>query len=139
MICYFDASALVKLWLREQETDAAHDLWRAATVRCTTILAYAECRAALAAATRERRITRDGARRTRSLFERHWQELSPIPVDARLVRAAGDLAERQRLRGYDAVHLASALEVAGGGTLTFATWDEPLRRAARSLGLATTN
>jgi predicted nucleic acid-binding protein len=137
VICYFDTSALVKLWLLEPDTGVVDDLWRAATIRCTTILAYAECRAALAAAARERRLTRDGARRARSIFERHWDELSTIPVDERVVRAAGDLAECQRLRGFDAVHLASAVEAAVGGTLTFATWDAPLRHAAQTLGLAT--
>lgn len=137
MICYFDTSALVKLWLREHDSDVVDELWRAATVRCTTVLAYAECRAAIAAGARERRLTRGGAGRTRSLFERHWNELATIPIDDQLVRGAGDLAEHQRLRGFDAVHLASAVELAAGGTVTFATWDMPLREAARKVGLAT--
>ncbi len=137
MICYFDTSALVKLWLRETDTDLVDDLWRAATVRCTTILAYAECRAALAAAARERRLTPSAARTTRSIFEGHWNELATIPVDEALVRAAGDLAESHHLRGSDAVHLSSALDVAAGGTIIFATWDVPLRLAAHKVGLAT--
>ncbi len=38
-------------------------------------------------------------------------ELTTISVDAALARAAGELAERRALRGYDAVHLASALSI----------------------------
>jgi predicted nucleic acid-binding protein len=37
-----------------------------------------------------------------------------VDVSEDIVLAAGDLAEAYRLRGYDAVHLASALVVSGG-------------------------
>jgi hypothetical protein len=56
-------------------------------------------------------------------------------VDERLARTAGENAARFQLRGYDAVHLATALEI-GNGELAFVTWDEALRRAAESAGLA---
>src|SRR6201999_2901363 len=46
-----------------------------------------------------------------------------------LARAAGELAERHALRGYDAVHLASALAIEDEG-LVVATWDRDLATAA---------
>jgi uncharacterized protein len=55
-------------------------------------------------------------------------------VDAQLARDAGDLAERFALRGYDAVHLASALSA--GGPVTLVTWDGDLRSAAEQNGCA---
>jgi uncharacterized protein len=55
-------------------------------------------------------------------------------VDAQLARDAGELAERFSLRGYDAVHLASALSA--GGPVTLVTWDEDLKRAAARSGCA---
>ena len=55
-------------------------------------------------------------------------------MDAQLVLYAGELAERFALRGYDAVHLASALSV--GGPVTLVTWDADMRSAAERNGCA---
>jgi len=56
-----------------------------------------------------------------------------IALDERLARDAGDLAQRYALRGYDAVHLASALGVEDPQAL-LATWDRDLSRAAEMTG-----
>ncbi|HTB49460.1 MAG TPA: PIN domain-containing protein [Solirubrobacteraceae bacterium] len=55
-------------------------------------------------------------------------ELFLVGVDAPLAREAGELAEELKLRGYDAVHLASALALDAATTLV--SWDEDLKRAA---------
>ncbi len=55
-------------------------------------------------------------------------------MDPQIARDAGELAERFALRGYDAVHLASALSA--GGPVTLATWDADLRSAAEQSGCA---
>jgi uncharacterized protein len=55
-------------------------------------------------------------------------ELLLVGIDTTLTRRAGDLAENLALRGYDAVHLASALAL--GDDTTVVTWDEDLRRGA---------
>lgn len=60
--------------------------------------------------------------------------MSEIVLDRPLLRDAGELAERLRLRGYDAVHLAALRQLGDPGTVTLATWDADLRRAARELG-----
>jgi len=52
-----------------------------------------------------------------------------IGLDAALARAAGELAERHALRGYDAVHLASAIAIEDSD-LVMATWDRDLAAAA---------
>jgi uncharacterized protein len=56
-----------------------------------------------------------------------------VAVDERLARHAGDLAAEHALRGYDAVHLASALHLEGDDIL-LATWDNALNAAARATG-----
>ena len=61
-------------------------------------------------------------------------ELALVGIDGRLARGAGELAEEHKLRGYDAVHLASALAL--GSDITLVTWDEDLRRAAAQRGCA---
>ena len=52
-----------------------------------------------------------------------------IGLDEALARTAGELAERHALRGYDAVHLASATAI-DDPDLVIATWDRDLTAAA---------
>jgi len=58
-----------------------------------------------------------------------------VEVTPDLVSRAGELAETLSLRGYDAVHLASA-EVMAGPDLVLATSDHQLQSAALTLGFA---
>jgi uncharacterized protein len=58
-------------------------------------------------------------------------------VEREIVRRAGDLAERFRLKGYDAVHLATADRLGREvrSPLSFACFDSALNTAASILGL----
>lgn len=62
-------------------------------------------------------------------LEELCSELDAIGLDDALARTAGGLAERHALRGYDAVHLASAIAIADPD-LVVATWDRDLAAAA---------
>lgn len=64
------------------------------------------------------------------------EEIRLIDVDATLASEAGELAERHALRGYDAVHLATALSLAHEEVVVV-TWDEDLGNAAVQAGRAT--
>jgi predicted nucleic acid-binding protein len=67
-------------------------------------------------------------------FEDIYAELLVVGVDEDVARQAGELAQRLRLRGYDAVQLASALTLGLGTTVI--TWDADLSAAAHETGLA---
>jgi predicted nucleic acid-binding protein len=54
-----------------------------------------------------------------------------------VARAAGELASEHSLRGYDGVHLASALAVKDEVVLV--TWDADVGDAARRTGTLLTN
>jgi hypothetical protein len=135
VIAYLDTSALVKLVLDDEGTPEATEIWNVATVRLASALAYAECRAALAAARRGRRLTVAQARTARSLLDERWAELAVVALDEPLGRSAGDLADTLAPRGADAVHLASALAAADGGVVVVVTWDRYLGSAALRSGL----
>ena len=62
-------------------------------------------------------------------------ELVIVGVDEALAQRGGGLADERALRGYDAVHLASALALGPGDTI-LATWDRDLCNAAVDAGLA---
>lgn len=58
-----------------------------------------------------------------------------LGVDEALARRAGELAFEHALRGYDAVHLASALALGAAETI-LVTWDRDLSSAAVAAGIA---
>lgn len=110
------------------------ELWRTRLRAASSILCYPEGRAALAAAHRARRLNATQYRQTREEFESLQSELLLVGIDVPLTRQAGELAEKLKLRGYNAVHLASALAL--GANTTLVTWDEDLKRAAAHSGCA---
>jgi predicted nucleic acid-binding protein len=112
----------------------AAELWATPHSAISSILYYPEGRAALAAARRGARLTPSTYRSALDDFESLRDELALIGIDAQLAREAGQLAEKFALRGYDAVHLASALSA--GDAITLVSWDESLRRAGAQNGCA---
>jgi predicted nucleic acid-binding protein len=118
----------------EAGSDLVAELWDAPLDVTSSILSYPEAHAALAAARRGGRLGAIAHRRAREDFETVYGELLLIGLDAQLALRAGQLAEQLGLRGYDAVHLASALALAA--EVTFVSWDVQLRRAAAASGCA---
>jgi predicted nucleic acid-binding protein len=132
---YFDSSALVKLLLRERGCDLVERLWEGATWRVVNRLAYPEVRAGLAAAGRAERVKSE-------LLEGLVEDLHGIHRASHVIEPgellsieAGELADEYGLRGYDAVHLASALAI-DAPRVVVATWDRELAAAASSCGCA---
>ena len=111
----------------------AAELWDRAESVVSSQLIYPEARAAAAAARRGRRITSATLRRAVDRIEDLCSELEVIGLDANLARSAGNLAEAHGLRGYDAVHLATAMSVHADSMLV-ATWDGDLARASVAAG-----
>lgn len=134
MNVYIDTSGLVKLLIEEDGSDHMELLWNEADARWAGLLAYPETRAALAAAARESRVTRAGFDSRKIVLERLWGEIYVIHPTEDIALAAGEHAETFGLRGYDSVHLASALTVADP-SLVFVTWDDELAQGAREAGL----
>lgn len=135
-VAYFDTSALVKLLIDEDGTELALTLWERAESVSSSTLAYAEVRAALAGAHRGRRLTTQAFLTAKAEWRHYWSELKTVAPRTNLITAAGDLAEAAALRGYGAVHLASALSLAEAEPIMVA-WDDRLRCAASDLGLRT--
>lgn len=118
----------------EEGSELVAELWGSRNRATSSILSYPEGRAALAAARRGGRLSAGGHGRACEEFESMHSELLLVGIDAPLARRAGQLAEELELRGYDAVHLASALAL--GSDTALVSWDEDLRRAATQSGCA---
>jgi uncharacterized protein len=132
VILYVDTSALVKVYVAEPGSSEVRGRIDQAEAVATALVTYAEARAALARHHRERALTRADLRRAVRQLDRDWTTYDVIALSEALVHSAGDLAERHALRGYDAVQLASVLELrSAGGPVEFCAFDTRLNRAAR--------
>jgi predicted nucleic acid-binding protein len=137
VILYADSSSLMKLYLDEAGSAAFRRSAQEAGGVASSIVAYAELRAGLARALRSARITERDYRRQVTALDHDWTLASKIDVDEPLVREAGGLAELHGLRGYDAIHLASALGLQRllGEPVRFSAADGSLLKAAADAGL----
>jgi len=65
-------------------------------------------------------------------FERDWNKHFILNVSSDIIKAAGDLAEKHGLRGFDALHLASALSLKekSATSVVFFSADTTLAEAA---------
>jgi len=136
LIVYVDASALLKRYVVERESEKVIELL-ATAVLATSLVSRAEVAAALARAARLGVVDRDSARRAQRRFSREWPDLARVPVTEGLVAHAETLAWDYGLRGYDAVQLASALawQESIGEDVVVATFDRQLWEAASRAGL----
>lgn len=133
MITYFDTSALLKLLVDEPGAPAAFDAWVGAEVVVASTLLYPEATAALARARRGRRLTSLAALMAFRVLDHLIEQVQLVEPSQRLLWEAASMARGHRLRGYDAVHLASALAMCPD---TVVTADADLAAAARQAGLA---
>jgi predicted nucleic acid-binding protein len=124
---------LIKLLLLEDGSPVADELWSRSSLRVASRLVYPEGRAALAAAARALQIDETEARQAVTDLGSACSAMRLVGVDWALGEQAGELAEAHGLRGYDAVHLATALAV-DDPDLVVATWDRDLARAAVRVG-----
>jgi predicted nucleic acid-binding protein len=129
---YLETSALVKVHVHEDGSDAVRIALTEAEAVATSVLAYVEARAALIRRRHEGALSAtDYARIVRDL-DSDWEHYIVVSVTDQLVRDGARLAEEYRLRAHGAMHLASATALRGepaGGWL-FASWDRRLEDAA---------
>ena len=138
MILYLDSSAIVKKYISEFGSAETQTAVQQAETIGTSVLSRAEVIAAFRKAVRMGVIAEEDASATVRAFNKRWRDLIRTRVTERLVKHASKLAWGQALRGYDAVHLASAAawQQAIGRDVTLATFDVSLWQAARRIGLS---
>jgi len=137
MVVYLDTSSLVKLYVEEKGSSAVASMLETATVVATSLIAYAEARSAFSRRFREKAFTRSEYKKIVSSLEADWEHLMALNVTKELVFSAGNLAEKHGLRGFDAIHLASAivLQQEISGSVLFSCSDRRLQIASQKEGL----
>jgi hypothetical protein len=134
-LLYLDASALVKIYIRERDSDAVEARLEGRRDLIVSDLTITEVASSLARRKRDRTLP-DGAAET--LYQGLWDDLragmfqsvemaSPVFREAERLLLAG-----LPLRAGDSLHLGAA---AVSGALVLMTFDRQLGAAARTLGL----
>ena len=137
MTLYLDTSVIVKLYIREDDSDDVVDAVAEATVVATSWLAYPEACAAFERRRRDRSVSPAALKEARQAFEADWTSWIAVGIDTDLVRHAARLAEKHGLCAADAVHLASFERIVASAEdddVRFMCADDRLSKAARSLG-----
>ncbi len=133
MIIYLDTSDLVKLYVLEKNSNQIMTNVNNSQVAATSIIAYAEAKAAFARKFREKGFSESEYRKIIRTLDNDWENYFVINVSEETVKLAGDLCEKYWLRGYDALHLACAsiLNKSVTGTIFFSCSDSKLNKAAK--------
>jgi uncharacterized protein len=141
VILYLDTSALVKRYFQEVYTDDVIDKWREAEEIVTSSVAYAEAMAAFYRKKRETAIDDTVIRKLIENFREDWHSFIRIRVDDELNRYIDRTTAQYSLRGFDAIHLSSALVIHEmfKTDLLFMCFDSQLTYAAAEAGIRTFN
>jgi predicted nucleic acid-binding protein len=138
MILYLDTSALVKKYFREAGSSKVILQWKKAGAIATSSIVYAETMASFYRKKREANIRRDVFDYLVESFQQDWKSLICVQVNDDLNDMIDQVLSHHPLRGFDSIHLASALILrdAAPQELLFACFDKTLVQAAVSEGLS---
>jgi predicted nucleic acid-binding protein len=147
-VFYLDTSALVKRYVIERGSSWLAQLCSSESggTIATALITQAEAAAAFARKTRDGTLlSADYTGILQDLAHDFAHEYVTVEISRGLVARAVDLTTRHKLRGYDAVQLAAALELnsillaAELAPATFVGADDQLLAAAQSEGLLIAN
>lgn len=108
MTLYLDTSALLKLYVEEDESQACETFVHHDRSWFTAGHTLVEVRRNLS-----RLLDGGDLDDARTQFEHDWADMEVVGLDAELCEAAARAAERTGTRSLDALHVAAALRVAG--------------------------
>ncbi len=141
---YLDSSAWLKRYFLEPGSDWMTRLFQSGDLLASSVLGHIEVTSALARQQVPRKLDEEKLARLQKQLEEDWGDLAGLPLTEEVVDRALRLARSYKLRGADAVHLATALgmndTLAGtGNSLVLVASDEELLAAAQQTGLAVAN
>ncbi len=109
MITYLDTSALIKLYIKEEGTEIIRKAIESADLVATSKVAYVEARAVLSRLRQEKMIKEKDYKLIKKSLQQDWNKYLVVELTDKVIDLGGDLTEKYNLRGFDAIHLASAL------------------------------
>ena len=139
MILYLDTSALVKRYFHEPYSEEVLSRWQEAAEIATSSVAYAEVMASFYRKKRETAFEDALMEEIVRNFRTDWHSFIRIQVNDELNEYIDKAIEAHPLRGFDAIHLASAMIMHENfqDRLLFACFDQKVTQAAQKEGIQT--
>jgi uncharacterized protein len=136
MICYLDTSALVKLYIKEEGSDKVKALVDQCDIVSTSVVAYAEARAAFKRICDEGLLKKEEYSRLVASFKQDWPNFLAIKVSEAVINSVDMLADLYSIRGFDLLHLASAVTLSTkiNSEIVVGCWDKRLWQAYHDEG-----
>ena len=137
LIIYLDTSACLKRYLNEAGADETRQFLESADEIATIMITRVETASAMSRLAFSRSITDEEGERVWEEFSEDWTTITRLQVTPQVIEKAASLARQYRLRGYDAVHLASAIlwQENLNAPVTLATFDRDLWTAGRKASM----
>ena len=149
MVYYFDSSSAVKRYAPEKGSEWVKDLVNPAEGNVIYLgqIGVVEIAAALSKKVRTKELAQENYEAALQLFltDVHNEEYITAPLSDSIIQQAVALTKRPPLRGYDAVHLATAISLNTAlfneefPPLVFVSGDHILCEATRGEGLIVEN
>lgn len=138
MILYPDTSALVKKYVQEQQSTAVINAMDSYDALAISSVGYAEAMASFHRKLREKLYAPHQLHAKMREFKKDRQTFIVINPTSRLNAVIDEVLSKYALRGFDALHLSSALLLKRHlkEDTAFACFDSVLNRAARCEGFA---
>jgi predicted nucleic acid-binding protein len=130
LILYLDTSSIVKLYLTEAHSGDVREWSEEAEIVATCRVAYPEMVSALTRRYRGGDLSKPDYELLLKTFTVEWAHFAVVDFDE---ITAGRLAETHGLRGFDAVHLATAKQLKSSQphiSVAFSSFDSDLNKAA---------
>jgi predicted nucleic acid-binding protein len=140
-VTYLDTSALIKRFVAEAGSVALQRLIGRSGPVATATIAYPEAYSGLTRRHREGGLSSAQYAAACQRFERDWSELVRVELVDEVLARTRVLIQLHSLRGFDAIHLASALTLQErlGEPVSVVAADERLLRSAAREHLKTLN
>jgi predicted nucleic acid-binding protein len=140
-VIYFDSSALVKRYVKEQGSDAVQSLIERGDGLATSKLTYPEILSAFGRKHRAGELVRALFQGLVVQFEADWKSVFVVEFHDELLPTVRLLLTKYSLKGADTVHLSSALWLRRGVEVdvTFVASDVSLLKAAQGERLKVIN
>ena len=137
MIAYYDTSALLKLFLKEEHSDTLRTHGAKIKTAVVSELTWVEMHSALGRRIRQGESAEAIALAALDAFKNKWQDYVVVSPSFDIIQSASQHAQVIGLRAFDAVQLASArqAERAIHDDFVFCTFDKQLNNAAKVLGM----
>ena len=139
MILYLDTSALLKRYFKEPFSNDVAFKWSRAEAVVSSSVAYAETMATIYRKKRESDLDSKIIQNAQETFKSDWNSFIRVEVTNDLNPFIDNVLQKHALRGFDAIHLASAMIIHERlpADFFFACFDQRLNQIAKLEGFQT--